>query len=54
MLPASVKKGAEDFRKGRVVLIYDADDREGETDLAMPAFSVSWKDVAFFVRGAVG
>ena len=54
MLPASVKKGTEDFRKGRVVLIYDADDREGETDLAMPAFSVSWKDVAFFRKRGGG
>ncbi|MET1124769.1 MAG: 3,4-dihydroxy-2-butanone-4-phosphate synthase [Archaeoglobaceae archaeon] len=34
------------FRKGEFVLIYDFDDREGETDLAIPAIHVRPKDVA--------
>jgi 3,4-dihydroxy 2-butanone 4-phosphate synthase len=36
----------EAFRKGEAVLIYDFDDREGETDIAIPAFSVEPGDVA--------
>jgi len=36
----------EAFRKGEAVLIYDFDDREGETDIAIPAFSVEPEDVA--------
>ncbi len=48
MMPQSVLRGIEDFRKGKVVLIYDADDRERETDIAMPAFAVTPRDVAFF------
>ena len=34
------------FRKGKPVLIYDFDDREGETDIAIPAINVTPKDVA--------
>ncbi len=34
------------FRAGKPVLIYDFDDREGETDIAIPAISVTPKDVA--------
>ena len=34
------------FRKGSPVLIYDFDDREGETDIAIPAIHVRPKDVA--------
>ena len=47
MIPRSVIRGIEDFRKGKAVLIYDADDRERETDIAMPAFAVTPRDVAF-------
>ncbi len=34
------------FRMGKPVLIYDFDDREGETDIAIPAISVTPRDVA--------
>ena len=34
------------FRKGSPVLIYDFDDREGETDIAIPAIHVRPTDVA--------
>ena len=34
------------FRRGKPVLIYDFDDREGETDIAIPALSVEPEDVA--------
>ncbi|NOY10847.1 MAG: 3,4-dihydroxy-2-butanone-4-phosphate synthase [Archaeoglobi archaeon] len=34
------------FRKGKPVLIYDFDEREGETDIAIPALSVEPEDVA--------
>ncbi len=34
------------FRMGKPVLIYDFDDREGETDIAIPAIAVTPKDVA--------
>lgn len=43
----SVKDAIQEFRRGRKVLIYDFDEREGETDIAQPAISVSPKDVAF-------
>lgn len=34
------------FRKGSPVLIYDFEDREGETDIAIPAIHVEREDVA--------
>ncbi len=34
------------FRRGEFVLIYDFDDREGETDMAIPALYVDARDVA--------
>ncbi len=34
------------FRKGKPVLIYDFEDREGETDIAIPAVHVGSKEVA--------
>ncbi|HDD36489.1 MAG: 3,4-dihydroxy-2-butanone-4-phosphate synthase [Archaeoglobaceae archaeon] len=34
------------FRRGDAVLIFDFDDREGETDIAIPAINVTPKDVA--------
>ena len=41
-----IEKALRAFRKGKPVLIYDFDDREGETDIAIPAISVKPKDVA--------
>jgi 3,4-dihydroxy 2-butanone 4-phosphate synthase len=42
------------FRRGKPVLIYDFDTREGETDIAIPAFSVTPKDVALMRRDGGG
>jgi len=38
---ASVDRAVEAFRAGRPVLVHDADDREGETDLIYPAGPVT-------------
>lgn len=42
----SFEEALKRFRKGDFVLIYDFDDREGETDFAIPAIHVKPKDVA--------
>ncbi|VVB87264.1 3,4-dihydroxy-2-butanone 4-phosphate synthase [uncultured archaeon] len=42
----SLEKVKEDLRNGKMILLYDADDREGETDLVIPALSVTPADVA--------
>lgn len=54
MILSSVKEGIERIRKGELVLIYDADDREGETDFVMPASFITPKDIAFFRKDAGG
>jgi len=41
-----IEEALKHFRRGKPVLIYDFDDREGETDIAIPAISVTPKDVA--------
>lgn len=41
-----ISKAVESFKEGKTVLIYDDDDREGETDLAIPAVNVKPKDIA--------
>jgi 3,4-dihydroxy 2-butanone 4-phosphate synthase len=41
-----IEKALKAFRKGEPVLIYDFDHREGETDIAIPAFSIMPEDVA--------
>lgn len=41
-----IEMAMRNFRAGKPVLIYDFDDREGETDIAIPAISVTPKDVA--------
>ncbi|MDI6885761.1 MAG: 3,4-dihydroxy-2-butanone-4-phosphate synthase [archaeon] len=53
-LPRSVERGIESIRKGELVLIYDAEDREGETDFVLPASSVTPKKVAYFRNEAGG
>jgi 3,4-dihydroxy 2-butanone 4-phosphate synthase len=53
-MPEQVKKGIERVRKGELILIYDADDREGETDFVMPAVSMCAKEVAYFRKQAGG
>ncbi|NQE06070.1 3,4-dihydroxy-2-butanone 4-phosphate synthase [ANME-1 cluster archaeon GoMg1] len=53
-LPESVKKGIEYVKKGKLVLIYDAEDREGETDFVMPASFITPQKVAYFRKEAGG
>ena len=40
-----ISKAIESLKEGKMILIYDDDDREGETDLAIPATNVGPKDV---------
>ncbi|MGB8217619.1 MAG: 3,4-dihydroxy-2-butanone-4-phosphate synthase [Candidatus Methanoperedens sp.] len=42
------------IRKGKMILLYDADDREGETDLVIPAISITPADVARMRRDGGG
>lgn len=42
------------FRRGDPVLIFDFDDREGETDISIPAFGVTAEDVAMLRKDAGG
>ncbi len=53
-IPESVKRGIEQVKQGKLVLIYDAEDREGETDFVIPASSVTPKEVAYFRNTAGG
>lgn len=53
-IPDSVKRGIEYVKEGKLVLIYDAEDREGETDFVIPASSVTPKQVAQFRNDAGG
>lgn len=46
--PETVERGIEYVKKGKTVLIYDAADREGETDFVMPASAVTPKDIAYY------
>ncbi|RLI73419.1 3,4-dihydroxy-2-butanone-4-phosphate synthase [Archaeoglobales archaeon] len=41
-----IEKALKAFRSGDAVLIFDFDDREGETDIAIPAINVTPKDIA--------
>ncbi len=41
-----IENALKQFRRGKPVLIYDFDDREGETDIAIPAITITPKDVA--------
>jgi 3,4-dihydroxy 2-butanone 4-phosphate synthase len=54
IIPESVKRGIEQIKQGKLVLIYDAEDREGETDFVIPASSVTSKEVAYFRNTAGG
>ncbi len=41
-----LEKAKEALRNGKMILLYDADDREGETDLVIPALCTTPADVA--------
>ncbi len=47
-IPESVERGMDRIKSGKIVLIYDSADREGETDLVMPASAVTPRDVAYY------
>ena len=49
-----VEEALKAFRRGEPVLIYDFDDREGETDIAIPAVNVDWKSVALMRKDGGG
>uniref|UniRef100_A0A7J2TI88 3,4-dihydroxy-2-butanone 4-phosphate synthase n=1 Tax=Archaeoglobus fulgidus TaxID=2234 RepID=A0A7J2TI88_ARCFL len=49
-----IEEALKDFRKGKPVLIFDFEHREGETDIAIPAQFVKPKDVAMMRRDAGG
>ncbi len=53
-LSENVEEALKAFRKGKPVLIYDFDDREGETDIAIPAENVGWKEVALMRKDGGG
>lgn len=42
----SLEKAKEALRNGKMILLYDADDREGETDIVIPALTTTPADVA--------
>ncbi len=50
----SLEKAIEAIRQGRMILLFDAEDREGETDLVMPARSVAPSDIARMRRDGGG
>jgi 3,4-dihydroxy 2-butanone 4-phosphate synthase len=53
-IPESVKAGIEHVKEGKLVLIFDAEDREGETDFVIHASSVTPRQVAYFRNVAGG
>ncbi len=50
----SLNETLDAIRKGKMILLYDADDREGETDLVIPAISITPADVARMRRDGGG
>ncbi len=49
-----LEKAINALQDGRMILLYDADDREGETDLVIPAKSTNPDDVALMRRDGGG
>src|SRR5260221_4063013 len=50
----AVSQAAEDFRRGRFVIIVDDEDRENEGDLAVAAEMVTPENISFMARHAGG
>jgi len=50
----SLNEAIDAIRKGKMILLYDADDREGETDLVIPAISITPADVVRMRRDGGG
>ncbi len=49
-----MSKAIKSLTKGSMVLLYDSDHREGETDIVMPAYAMTPKHVALMRRDAGG
>ncbi|MDO9096710.1 MAG: 3,4-dihydroxy-2-butanone-4-phosphate synthase [Candidatus Methanoperedens sp.] len=49
-----IEKAIEALRKGRMILLFDADDREGETDMVIPALGAMPADIALMRRDGGG
>ncbi len=49
-----IEEAIRAFKKGKSVLLYDFESREGETDIAIPALAVEAEDVAFMRRDGGG
>jgi len=49
-----IEKAIEALRKGRMILLFDADDREGETDMVIPALGATPADIALMRRDGGG
>ena len=50
----SLDEAIEATRKGRMILLFDSEDREGETDMVIPALNVTPADVARMRRNGGG
>jgi len=50
----SLEKAIEAIRHGEMILLFDAEDREGETDLVIPAISVTPSDIVRMRRDGGG
>lgn len=49
-----IKDAIEDIKRGKPILLFDSDDREGETDIVIPAISMTPKDVAMMRKDGGG
>jgi len=50
----SLEKALEAIRNGKMILLFDSEDREGETDFVIPALCITPKDVALMRRDGGG
>lgn len=50
----NINRALEALRAGKMVLIYDSDSREGETDFVIPAEAVTYRDVRWMRKDAGG
>jgi 3,4-dihydroxy 2-butanone 4-phosphate synthase len=50
----NIEKVIESIRQGRMILLYDAEDREGETDMVIPALYTAPSDIARMRRDGGG
>lgn len=49
-----IKEAINTLQQGRMLLLYDAEDREGETDLVIPALTATPRDIALMRRDGGG